>query len=195
MAQFNVFEDAIDFTFWKEICEKQGKLRHFRRGECFAHTGEVLRNVGWIVSGAFKHSLTANDGNAKAVGFVFEGSILANYISILYGKKLPTDIVALEDSDVLVVPASIMCERIIQDPTLHIRFANALFEQAYEHVLNDYRSTPEQRFKQLLERYPRLLDVVSLGDIATYLNISRRQFHRIRESISIGNSDNKYPKA
>ena len=87
---------------------------------------------------------------------VFEGSIIANYISILYGKKMPTDIVALEDSDVLVVPASLMRERIIQDPTLHIRFANALFEQAYEHVLNDYRSTPEQRFKQLFERYPRL---------------------------------------
>lgn len=45
--------------------------------------------------------------------------------------------------------------------------------------------------KQLLERYPHLLDIVSLGEIATYLNISCRQFHRIRESISTDNSDNK----
>lgn len=32
--------------------------------------------------------------------------------------------------------------------------------------------------------YPRLLEVVSLGEIATYLNISRRRLHRIREIIA-----------
>ncbi len=72
----------------------------------------------------------------------------------------------------------------MSDPTLYIRFLDALFEQAYEHMLNDYRSTPEQRYRQLLSRYPRLFDVVSLGEIATYLNISRRQLHRIRETIA-----------
>ena len=184
MAQFNTFEDKIDFSFWREICEKYGRLRHYRRNDYFVHGGEVLRNVGWIVSGAFKHSIIDNKGNCKAVGFVFDNSILANYISALHGRKMPTDIIALEDSDVLVVSASIIRERIIQDPTLHIRFAESLFEQAYEHVLNDYRSTPEQRYYQLLSRYPRLFDVVSLGEIATYLNISRRQLHRIRESVN-----------
>ena len=61
MAQFNKFENAIDFSFWKDICEMHGKLLHYRRGDCFVHSGEVLRNVGWIVSGAFKHSLIDNN--------------------------------------------------------------------------------------------------------------------------------------
>ncbi len=56
MAQFNAFEEAVDFSFWRELCEKHGTLRHYRRGEYFAHTGEVIKNVGWIVSGGFKHS-------------------------------------------------------------------------------------------------------------------------------------------
>ena len=184
MAQFNAFEEAIDFSFMRELCEKHGTLRHYRRGEYFARVGEVIKNAGWIVSGGFKHSLIDNAGNEKAVGFVFEGSILANYLSATHGKKLPTDIIALEESDVLVIPASMIRERLLFDPTLHIRFSDALFEQAYEHVLNDYRSTPEQRYRQLLMRYPRLFDVVSLGEIATYLNISRRQLHRIREVIA-----------
>lgn len=184
MAPFNAFEEAIDFSFWRKICEEHGKLRHYRRGEYFVRAGEVIRNVGWIVSGGFKHSLIDNSGNSKAVGFVFEGSILANYLSAMLGRKMPTDIMALEESDVLVIPASLIRERLIYDPTLHIRFAEALFEQAYEHTLNDYRSTPEQRYRQLLVRYPRLFDVVSLGEIATYLNISRRQLYRIRETIA-----------
>lgn len=184
MAQFNTFEEAINFSFWREICEMHGSLRHFRRGEYFARTCEVLKNAGWIVSGGFKHSLIDDSGNAKTVGFVFEGSVLANYISSMHGKKMPTDIIALEDSDVLIIPASMIRERLMLDPTLYIKFMDALFEQAYGQVLNVYRSTPEQRYRQLLSRYPRLFELVSLGEIASYLNISRRQLHRIRETIS-----------
>lgn len=184
MARFNAFEEALDFSFWREICEKHGTLRHFRRGEYFARTGDVLKIAGWIVSGGFKHSLIDDSGNAKTVGFVFEGSVLANYISSMHGKKMPTDIIALTYSDVLIIPASIIRERLMFDPTLYIKFLDALFEQAYGQVLNVYRSTPEERYRQLLSRYPRLFELVSLGEIATYLNISRRQLHRIRETIA-----------
>lgn len=107
-SQFNAFEEAIDFSFWRELCEKHGTLRHYARGEYFARTGEVLKNAGWIVKGGFKHSLIDKSGNAKTVGFVFEGSVLANYISSMHGKKMPTDIIALMDSDVLVIPASLI---------------------------------------------------------------------------------------
>ncbi len=188
-SRFNIFEEALDFSFWRELCEKHGTMRHFRRGEYFARTGEVLRNAGWIVSGGFKHSLIDNSGNAKTVGFVFEGSVLSNYISSMHGKKMPTDIIALEDSDVLVITASLIRERLMFDPTLYIKFMDALFEQAYGQVLNNYRSTPEQRYRQLLARYPRLFDLVSLGEIATYLNISLRQLHRFRESTAANTPD------
>lgn len=183
-SQFNAFEEAIDFSFWRELCEKHGTLRHYRRGEYFVRMGEILRSAGWIVSGGFKHSLIDNSGNAKTVGFVFEGSVLANYLSSMHGKKMPSDIIALMDSDVLVIPASIIRERLMLDPTLYIKFLDALFEQAYEQTLNNYRSTREQRYGQLLARYPRLFDLVSLGEIASYLNISRRQLHRFRETIA-----------
>ena len=188
-SRFNIFEEALDFSFWRELCEKHGTMRHFRRGEYFARTGEVLRNAGWIVSGGFKHSLIDNSGNAKTVGFVFEGSVLANYISSMHCKKMPTDIIALEDSDVLVISASLIRERLMFDPTLYIKFMDALFEQAYGQVLNNYRFTPEQRYRQLLARYPRLFDLVSLGEIATYLNISLRQLHRFRESTAANTPD------
>lgn len=40
-SQFNAFEDAIDFSFWRELCEKNGKLRHSRCNEYLACTEEV----------------------------------------------------------------------------------------------------------------------------------------------------------
>ena len=77
----------------------------------------------------------------------------------------------------------------------HAASFQALFEQAYEMFLNNYRSTPEQRYRQLLARYryPRLFDLVSLGEIATYLNISRRQLHRFRETIAANTTDEEKP--
>lgn len=186
MAQFNAFEDAIDFTFWKETCEKYGTREHFCRGEYFVHADTVLKQVGWIVSGGFKHSLIDDAGNHKAVGFVFENSVLANYLSAAKGTKMPTDIIAIEDSEVFVMPAEIIRNRLLYDPTLHLSFVQALFDQAYNHILNDYRYTPEQRYRNLIKRYPRITELVTLCEIASYLNISYRQLHRIRESIIKG---------
>ncbi len=182
MAQFNTFESAVDFSFWRETCEKYGQKTFFSRGEYFVHSGSILQRVGWIVSGGFKHCLIDNAGNMKAVGFVFDGAVLANYQSAVLGKPMPTDIVAIEDSEVLIVPAEIMRDRLLNDPTLNIRFVQALFDQAYEQILNDYRFTPSERYHRLISRYPRITQLVSLADIASYLNISYRQLHRIRES-------------
>lgn len=182
MAQFNTFESAIDFSFWRETCEKHGSLVHYHRGDYFARSGAPIREVGWIVSGGFKHSLIDSAGNEKAVGFVFEGAVLANYESAILGKIMPTNIVALEDSEAFVVPTEVMRERLVYDPTLDIRFVQALFGQAYESILNTYRYTPAERFSQLIERFPRITQLVSLKDIASYLNISYRQLLRIRGS-------------
>lgn len=181
MVKFNAFEKRIDFSFWKEICEEFGERRSICRGEHFVRIGEMMRKVGWIVSGGFKHCLIASDGTVKTVGFVFGPTILANYESVILGNPMQTEILALEDSEVLEIPAEIIRERLICDPTLHTRFLQALFEQLYEQYLDFYRYTSEQRFHKLLERCPQIIDLVPYTEIASYLNISRRQFQRIRE--------------
>lgn len=182
MSKFNEFEDAIDFSFWRHLCEEHGEKVSYARGDYFIRSGEVLRNVGWILSGGFKHSLTDDEGNAKTVGFVFAGSILANYISARYGRPMPTDIVALEDSQVLVMPAKYLREYMEANPAFYIRFVEILFDSAYKGYLNNYRSSPRERYLKLIDRYPDILSLVSQTEIASYLNISRRQLHRIRES-------------
>ena len=99
MEKFNDFERDIDFAFWKNICESHGELRHFRRGECFVHSGEELKFCGWIKTGGFKHTLTDSEGNHKVVGLVFRNAVLANYSATMFNRPITTDIIALEDSD------------------------------------------------------------------------------------------------
>ncbi|MDE6540527.1 MAG: Crp/Fnr family transcriptional regulator [Muribaculaceae bacterium] len=179
MAQFNFFEDRIDFSFWREICMEHGELCTYRRGEYFARAGEVLKQSGWIVSGGFKHSITDSSGMVKAVGFVFADSPLSNYHSVILGKAMPVDIIALENSDVWEVKTHHLRHALDRNPDLQLGLIRAMFEQCYDTLLGTYRSSKEERYQQLLNRCPRIFELVSATDIATYLNISRRQLYRI----------------
>ena len=56
-----------------------------------------------------------------------------------------------------------------------------LFEQLYDQFVEFSSHTPAYRYLRLLDRYPRITEIASYGDIASYLNISRRQLQGIRE--------------
>ncbi len=181
MEKFNDFERDIDFAFWINICESHGELRHFRRGECFVHSGEELKFCGWIKTGGFKHTLTDSEGNHKVVGLVFRNAVLANYSATMFNRPITTDIIALEDSDVMVVPTKQIRIYIENNPELHLRLVQSLFLQAHQTILNSYYYSLIKRYRQLIERFPNIHKLVSMGEIASYLNISRRQLHRFRE--------------
>lgn len=181
MAGLNNFERSVDFSFWRDTCEEFGTSRRYKRGEYFVHAGEVLKYCGWIKSGGFKHTLTDSDGNLKTVGFVFDGSVLANYSSGIHGRRMPTDIIALKDSEVLVVPTEFIKERLDTEPPLHLKLVQSLFDDAYNIILDRYRLSAYDRYRRLIERFPRIFDLVPLSEIASYLNISLRQLHRFRE--------------
>ena len=55
-----------------------------------------------------------------------------------------------------------------------------LFEQLYEQFLEFNNLTPAQRYLQLHDRYPRITETASYGDIASFLSISLRQLQTIR---------------
>lgn len=85
---------------------------------------------------------------------------------------MPTAIIALEDSDVMIVPTKFIREYLESNPEFNLRFVQSLFSQAYGIILNGYYYSPLQRYRQLVERFPRILELVPLGEIASYLNIS-----------------------
>ncbi len=130
-----------DFSFCKDMFEKYGKLRQFRRGECFVHSGDVMEYVGWTVSGGFKYSLTASNGIDKTIGFALSDSILINYESVMYSKKMQIDLIALEDSEVLVIPSRQIGDILRSDTALNSHLILTLYEQLYDQFLDFYTNS------------------------------------------------------
>ena len=89
--------------------------------------------------------------------------------------------IALEDSEVIVIPAKIIREMLNRDHELNMHLMMGLFEQLYDQFLEFSSHTPAQRYLRLIDRYPRVTEIASYGDIASYLNISRCQLQRIKE--------------
>ncbi len=52
---FNTYYENIDYNFWRELCVKEGVLRHYEKNELFAERGQVARYIGYIKSGTLKY--------------------------------------------------------------------------------------------------------------------------------------------
>ena len=128
-------ESPVDFSLCKDMFEKLGERRLIGRGEYFARSGEVMEYAGWIVSGGFKYSLMSSDGNNRVIGFSLVDSLLIDYESVMHSTKMRTAIIALEDSEVIVIPAKIMRERMNIDHELNMNLMMGLFQQLYNHFL------------------------------------------------------------
>ncbi len=50
MVRFNGFENTLNLSVWKELCEKYGKPQQICRGEYFVHNGEVLDKISKFYS-------------------------------------------------------------------------------------------------------------------------------------------------
>ena len=97
--------NSVNFSLCKEVFEKFGERRLLSRDEYFVRSREVMEYAGWIVSGGFKYYLTSSDGNNRVIGFSLDDSLLIDYESVMHTTKMRTDIIALEDSEVIVIPA------------------------------------------------------------------------------------------
>ena len=62
--------------------------------------------------------------------------------------------------------------------------AEALFVQTYTNLLDQYRFDAHSRYLRLLNRCPQIVQLVSLKNISSYLNITPQMLSRIRKCIT-----------
>ena len=48
MSNFNTYYENIDHDFWRDLCIKEGELRHYEKGDFFAEQGQTARYIGYI---------------------------------------------------------------------------------------------------------------------------------------------------
>lgn len=185
-TQFNSYIDNIDADFWRDLCVREGELRHYDKGEEFITVGTVGRYIGYIASGALKYECYSSDGTPHVIGLEFAGHFVCDFPFSLYRQKSRSSIIATVPSDIYCVASAVLAERMMTDPRLREMIADSthkVFATVYDRLVDLYSKSPRQRYEELISRDRDLFALFSLKDIASILNITPTHLSRLRKNI------------
>lgn len=185
---FNTYKEGLDLQFLYDYCMEHGERRTMERGETLEEAGEPSRWIGYVERGCFKY-MVHNDEEGKdyCTGFVFEGEFVADYPYCLDGDKAEITI----EADMLCVVRVIegaelqrMFDEDMERMRIGMQLMQNLFKMVYTRDLDHYRYSARGRYRQLLERCPQVVQMLSLKDIASFLNITPTYLSKLRKEIT-----------
>ena len=188
MEKFNTYINHIEPEFWRELCVKEGTLRHFEKGEAFVLVGHVARYIGYIQSGTMKYVAYSAKSVEHVVGMQSDGEFIADFPWSLYGRKARVSIVAVKPSDIYCFPTTKLKLMMDSDPEMQARVMHsteAIHNTLYDRYLDLHCKSPQQRYDELLGTYPDIFTWFSLKDIASFLAVTPTHLSRLRKNSKI----------
>lgn len=183
MPKFNIYDQKIDFSVIKEFCRENGRPVYYSKDDVFVQQGSIGKYLGVVKSGYFKYTTLTSSGCDAVVGFAFEGEIVADYYNSFNG--LPSEVTIIAGTDTVVSQIRTAEARSIFNASFEGNLSalnGTLFSEIYFRLLELYRKTPKERYIDLIALYPQILNIVSLRDIASFLNITPTHLSRLRKN-------------
>jgi len=164
------------FLTTKEVNAKEIVLRE----------GQVCKEIGFINRGIFRMYYVA-DGKEINTHFSFENEFVVNYDSFLQSTSSRYFIQALEDAEIVTFNLETLQNAYNQSQNWE-RFGRIMAEYSYKittaRVEGFMFSDAEQRYLQMMNDTPQLLERIPLFHIASYLGIERESLSRLRKKIA-----------
>lgn len=166
-----------------ELLQPALTIKVFKKNELLLKQGQVCNSLFYIDSG-FCKSYYEIDGSVKNTGFFFENEIATNINSFGSGQKSAFNIVACEPMTTIVfdkVKLFQVAEQAIEIEVLG-RNCIRLFATKQEEFANLFKLySAQERLEYLEEKYPEILQRVSLSQLASFIGVARETLSRIRK--------------
>jgi len=166
---------------------------YFKRMELPAKTallkeGEVSKKAYFIEKGCLRVWLN-NNGKDVTFHFFFEGDRVSSTESFKKNIASLVSIETIEPSVVWAINKKNMDKIIndaIENPKARNQFIDALYERTFhyiKHCISFVRDTPEQRYRNLVNENPQIVQRVPQHYIASYLGISTVHLSRLKSGL------------
>jgi CRP/FNR family transcriptional regulator len=191
MSAFQQFKDWLkQVSFLTEsdcaLFEPCLETRQVKGKQHLLTEGKICGEIGFINSGCFR-TYYLSDGKEINTQFVFENEFVVDYDSFIQQKPSRYFIQALEDAEIVVFRLDALQNAYNQSQNWE-RFGRIMAEQSYKLTTERVESflflNGEQRYLDLLQHHPHILDRVPLYHIASYLGLERESLSRLRKKIS-----------
>ena len=187
--EYKFEKNKIDLQVLRDFCEREGEAVEYRKGDQLERKGDPARWFAFVTDGCFKYVNHSSDDREHITWFSFEGEFVVDYPTFLDGRPAQTTIEAMMPSRVLRVTGQQLEQYFDQSmETMKLRAVIA------EHILFQFRSryldlhcaTARERYEQLLQRCPGIVEHLALQDIASFLNVTPKTISIIRKDITFG---------
>lgn len=153
--------------------------------------GEISRKAYLIEKGCLRVWFD-NKGEEITFQFFFENSTVSSIESF---KKGTPSLFSLETIEPCILwwidknDVDSLLEEVSEIPSIRNRILNTLFERTLhymQHFLSFVRDTPLERYENLINKQPHIVQRVPQHYIASYLGISRVHLSRIKNKLARG---------
>ncbi|MUV03255.1 cyclic nucleotide-binding domain-containing protein [Flavobacterium rakeshii] len=144
--------------------------------------GEKSHAVYFVKSGCLRMWFN-NNGNEITTQFFFEGKAIASMESLLKNEKSDFTLESIEQCTLFVMPKNQFKELLECDTEFKKWFDQLILNRFFyysKHLITYLKDKPQDRYNELLEKHPHILQRVPQHYIASYLGITPVSLSRIR---------------
>ena len=157
----------------------------YDKNEFLIQAGQVERHIYYLVEGMVRLFINDN-GKDISLDFIFSNDFASAYSSFLTGQPTAFTVQALTDVQALRFSRTNLLSLYDQSHKAE-RIGRLIAEQAFlrktSREVQFLTSTAKQRYVQLLEQNPTLVQTISVRHLASYLGIEPESLSRIRREV------------
>lgn len=173
---------TVSLPFWHK--------REISKGNFYNKQNVVCRDLGILIKGIFRiYHYDAETGEERNLFFFSEKQFIVSFASFIYQYPCSYYIEALEDSEILYVSYEDL-QNLYSKYKPWERFGRILAEhffiQSQVRTQNLLFLPHEQRYLNLLQEQPNIIERVASFHIASYLGIKNQSLSRIKKRLQHG---------
>lgn len=163
------------------------KIQNYQEGQNLLDYGSICDRAFLILTGCIRY-FNVVDGEEITGQFFFENTWYSDYESYLFNAPSQQTIQAIESTRVAILTKDALDHLYGEIPKFE-RFGRLMAENAFLGLRKRTEALTHQsateRYLELLEKRPKVIQRVAQKHIASYLNVKPQSLSRIRKEINL----------
>ncbi len=171
---------------WIEI-RSYLKERTFKKGAFLCRNGQVEHYLSIIYEGTCRGFYNNKEGEEISVGFMFPNDFVSAYYSFLTQRPSLMAVQAVTPVTIISIShthLNRLCDKYKSAERIGRLNAERIYRRKEEREIALLTMSATERYQDLVDRNPQLLQEISLKHIASYLGIKPESLSRIRKQLA-----------